>query len=97
MAPSSPRTPATPVGHRGRTSRLRDLPADVTGVVAHRVLLIGKTYQPVNAPTIWPPPQTYAQMRRIATQTLPGVRYRRHLLWRYSLIWAKPASPATAR
>ena len=27
----------------------------------------------------------------IAKRTLPGVRYHRHLLWRYSLIWDKPA------
>ena len=73
-------------------SRLRDLPADVAGVVGHRVLLVGKKFQEVNAPTIWPPPQTYAQVRRIASDTLPGVRYRRHLLWRYSLTWAKPPS-----
>ena len=73
-------------------SRLRDLPADVAGVVGHRVLLVGKKYQAVNAPTIWPPPQTYAQVRRIASDTLPGVRYRRHLLWRYSLVWSKPAA-----
>ena len=52
---------------------------------------MGKRYQEVNAPTIWPAPQTYAQVRRIAAETLPGVRYRRHLLWRYSLIWAKPS------
>ena len=25
-----------------------------------------------------------------AARTLPGVRYRRHLLWRYSLLWRKP-------
>lgn len=25
------------------------------------------------------------------TRLLPGARYRRHLLWRYSLIWTKPA------
>jgi len=74
-------------------SRLRDLPADVAGVVGHRVLLVGKKYQEVNAPTIWPPPQTYAQVRRIASDTLPGVRYRRHLLWRYSLIWTSPPAP----
>jgi SAM-dependent methyltransferase len=76
-------------------SRLRDLPAEVAGVVGHRVLLVGKKYQEVNAPTIWPPPQTYAQVRRTASDTLPGVRYRRHLLWRYSLVWVKlPASPS---
>jgi ubiquinone/menaquinone biosynthesis C-methylase UbiE len=27
---------------------------------------------------------------RAAARTLPGVRYRRHLLWRYSLRWRKP-------
>lgn len=27
----------------------------------------------------------------LAERLLPGVRYRRHLYWRYSLIWAKPA------
>ena len=75
-------------------SRPRDLPADIAGVVAHRVLLASRTYQTVNAPTTWPPPQTYTQMRRIAAQALPGVRYRRHLLFRYSLIWAKPAASA---
>jgi hypothetical protein len=26
-----------------------------------------------------------------ARSLLPGVRYRRHLLWRYSLLWRKPA------
>jgi len=25
-----------------------------------------------------------------ARRLLPGVRYRRHLLWRYSLLWTKP-------
>ena len=28
--------------------------------------------------------------RRIAETTLPGVGYRRHLFWRYSLVWTKP-------
>ena len=40
-------------------------------------------------PVIWPPPQTYRDMRRLATDVLPGVRYRRHLYWRYSLVWTK--------
>jgi hypothetical protein len=37
------------------------------------------------------PDMTWAQVRAIASRTLPGVRYRRHLLWRYSLTWDKPA------
>ena len=44
-------------------------------------------YQP---PVIWPPPLTYRDMRRLAADVLPGARYRRHLYWRYSLVWAKP-------
>jgi len=36
------------------------------------------------------PAMTWAQVRATARRTLPGVRYRRHLLWRYSLIWDKP-------
>jgi SAM-dependent methyltransferase len=74
-------------------SRPADLPMDIAGVVAHRALRARRGYREVNAPTVWPPPQTYAQMRRIAGEVLPGARYRRHLLWRYSLVWTKPASP----
>jgi hypothetical protein len=33
---------------------------------------------------------TYAEMQALARPALPGVRYRRTLLWRYSLAWAKP-------
>jgi ubiquinone/menaquinone biosynthesis C-methylase UbiE len=36
------------------------------------------------------PDMTWAQARETAARVLPGVRYRRHLLWRYSLIWDKP-------
>jgi SAM-dependent methyltransferase len=46
---------------------------------------------PHQPPLVWPPPLSYGQMRRLAGQLLPGVRYRRHLYWRYSLVWTKPA------
>lgn len=42
------------------------------------------------SPVVWPPPQTYPETRRTAAELLPGVHYRRHLLWRFSLIWTKP-------
>lgn len=45
---------------------------------------------PYQSPVIWPPPLTYRQMRRLAERVLPGVRYRRRLYWRYSLVWRKP-------
>ncbi|WP_405724194.1 class I SAM-dependent methyltransferase [Streptomyces sp. NBC_01537] len=33
---------------------------------------------------------SWGQVRAAAREVLPGVRYRRHLLWRYSLVWTKP-------
>jgi 2-polyprenyl-3-methyl-5-hydroxy-6-metoxy-1,4-benzoquinol methylase len=47
----------------------------------------GATYR---APVVWPPAETYQQIRRLAGRLLPGMRYRRHLLWRYSICWVKP-------
>ena len=36
------------------------------------------------------PDMTWGQVRATAKTLLPAVRYRRHLLWRYSLRWQKP-------
>ena len=36
------------------------------------------------------PQMTWREVRAEAARLLPGVRYRRHLLWRYSLRWQKP-------
>jgi SAM-dependent methyltransferase len=46
----------------------------------------GSSGAPVLAPGM-----SWAQVRATARRLLPGVRYRRHLLWRYSLRWDKPA------
>jgi ubiquinone/menaquinone biosynthesis C-methylase UbiE len=40
---------------------------------------------------IMDPDQSWREVRTAARETLPGVRYRRRLLWRYSLLWTKPA------
>ncbi len=37
------------------------------------------------------PEMSWREAGAAAAETLPGVRYRRHLLWRYSLLWTKPA------
>lgn len=70
-----------------------DLALDLVAAVVNLAHTTRKGYWEHSAPTVWPPPATYADMRRIAARELPGVRYRRHLLWRYSLIWTKPAGP----
>lgn len=43
----------------------------------------------VGAP-IRDPSMTYGEIRKHATELLPGAIVRRHLLWRYSLVWTKP-------
>jgi SAM-dependent methyltransferase len=74
----------------------RDLPYELVGTVAHRALGASRGYWDHTAPTVWPPPLTYSQVRLTAERVLPGVRYRRHILWRYSLVWKKPATAPTA-
>lgn len=36
---------------------------------------------------------TLAEVRRACAELLPGARVRRHLFWRYSLVWTKPTHP----
>jgi SAM-dependent methyltransferase len=38
------------------------------------------------------PDMTWSQVRAVAARILPGARYRRRLLWRYSLTWVKPGA-----
>ena len=35
---------------------------------------------------------TWREVRIEAARLLPGARYRRSLLWRYSLLWRKPGA-----
>jgi ubiquinone/menaquinone biosynthesis C-methylase UbiE len=41
------------------------------------------------APILYPE-MSWREVRVAATRLLPGARYRRHLLFRYSLLWRKP-------
>lgn len=67
-----------------------DLPFDLAGVVATRFHRLTKTFWEHSSPTVWPAPETFAETRILVARVLPGARYRRHLLWRYSLTWNKP-------
>lgn len=73
-----------------RTRLPRDIPWELAGAVTTRVLKLSRTYWEHSAPTVWPPPTTHHEIRDIARRTLPGVHHRRHVLWRYSLVWTKP-------
>ena len=68
-----------------------DIPLAAIGLSCRLILGFIRGHWIHTASLVWPPPETYRDMKRIANRVLPGVRYRRHLLSRYSLIWRKPA------
>ena len=76
-----------------RPSGLADLPAEAGGMVVHRLHLLRKQFLEMAAPTCWPPPETYAGMRRIAREVLPGAQFRR----RHRRAGRSPASAANRR
>jgi ubiquinone/menaquinone biosynthesis C-methylase UbiE len=67
-----------------------DLPRDLVAVVVSRTLRLARACWESSAPTIWPPPDTYRDVQRLAERELPGARFRRLLLFRYSITWTKP-------
>ena len=66
----------------------RDLPLEAAAQIAGGFRR--RSAQPdgePSAPIVWPPPERYSTMRCLGDELLPGVRWRRHLMWRYSLTW----------
>jgi 2-polyprenyl-3-methyl-5-hydroxy-6-metoxy-1,4-benzoquinol methylase len=67
-----------------------DLPLAAVGMTLRQLLGLVHGHWSHSAPTCWPPPLTYGEMKALSARVLPGVRYRRHWLGRYSLIWRRP-------
>ena len=63
-------------------------PANCTGLPVDRFYRALYRQNGPGAP-VKDPDMTWAEVRATAARLLPGVRYRRHLLWRYSLLWTK--------
>lgn len=70
-------------------SRLPDLPMDAAAIIANLGYRLTRTRWNHPSPAIWPPPHNYRQIRALARESLPGARYQRLLLWRYSITWVK--------
>ena len=66
-----------------------DYLADVAGIPADLAYRAVRGKGDPGAP-IKDPEMTWADDRAAASRLLPGVRYRHHLMWRYSLLWSKP-------
>ncbi|SNT40282.1 class I SAM-dependent methyltransferase [Rhodococcoides kyotonense] len=75
-----------------RSSTPIDVLHDLAGVVEHRRCTRRFGFWEHSAPMVWPPPHTYADVRRSAGRVLPGARWSRLSLWRYALIWNKPST-----
>jgi 2-polyprenyl-3-methyl-5-hydroxy-6-metoxy-1,4-benzoquinol methylase len=72
-----------------KSAAVRDYAVDAIAVVETRLRRVRRRYTTVTAP-ISDPEETYAQVRDVAGRVLPGVLFRRHTLFRYSLLWTKP-------
>jgi SAM-dependent methyltransferase len=89
-----------------RRDLLRELPAELTAVVGHRVFgtafamlrTIGRgrwyAMEPNRAtmPVVLDPSLTTRQVRQQASDLLPGAHVRRLVFWRYLLLWRKPGT-----
>lgn len=67
-----------------------DIPHDAVGFFAHRLLKLRHGYWEHPSP-IADPTMTHRELRKVVANMLPGARYRRHVLFRFSVIWTKPS------
>lgn len=79
-----------------RSSQPIDLLYDLAGLVQHRRSTRRFGLWEHSAPTV-SPPHRYVDVRRSAERVLPGATWSRMAMWRYAIIWNKPAKTAAAR
>jgi ubiquinone/menaquinone biosynthesis C-methylase UbiE len=73
-----------------RSATPLDVAYDLAGTAQHQYLSRRRGFWDHTAPTVWPPPHSYREVRRLARAVLPDVQWRRLPLWRYALLWRKP-------
>jgi SAM-dependent methyltransferase len=75
----------------GRSRMPWDLPYDAAGAVMTRVHQRRRGLWEHPSPVVWPPPDTYPELRAAVDRHLPGASFERKVLWRYVLTWTKPS------
>lgn len=68
---------------------LLDLLVGLVGVVPNRVRVALAPHRDGPRPPIMDPDLTLAEIRAQARDLLPGARFRRHIYWRYSMVYTK--------
>lgn len=76
-----------------RESTLRDYVTSAVALPVSTFHRLTHAYEAVSAP-LAPPELTLREIEEAAANALPGSVVTRHLLWRYSLLWRKPALTA---
>lgn len=77
-----------------RSTTPTDYAWELAGIAQHQYFSRRRGFWEHSAPTLWPPPHSYRELHALARRMLPGVRWRHLPLWRYALLWRKPASNA---
>ena len=78
-----------------QATTVRDRLLSLAGVAQHQWYSRTRNYWEHSAPTVWPPPHTYSEVRADAARVLPGARWQQFALWRYALTWNKPLTSGT--
>ncbi|WP_116204674.1 class I SAM-dependent methyltransferase [Amycolatopsis circi] len=74
-----------------RDASVRDWATTIAAApIVRTVKVLRRSRGPEGMPTM-KPQMSYREVRTAAQRLLPGARYRRHLLRRYSLTWQKPS------
>jgi SAM-dependent methyltransferase len=72
-----------------RSAGVTDLVQSLVAFPVSRILRVARGPAGGSAP-LRDPTMTFPEIRAEASAALPGCVVRRHLLWRYSLLWTKP-------
>ncbi len=65
---------------------------DIAGLVQQAGYTRRQVVWEHSAPIVWPPPHTYADVKRSVARVLPGATWSRLPMWRYLVLWHKPAA-----
>jgi len=77
-------------------SDLVDVALIAAGFVLTKVRGVLGHYWEHDAPTLWPPPHTIAEMRALVEAEMPGATFKRAMAHRYTFVWSRPREGPTA-